>query len=718
LREIKTRLTENREAARVVAAALLSVTMVLAAVFVGSGFFDLKWTASGTAIAAAVSCLIGISASATAAHMRRRRLVLQSLQTLDGLFDGVAVFRRGGGLLAPPRGVLTGFECSTRRDLIENLLTRSDQVSSLSNDDADLMLAAVRDGRDAMIEIMLSDERTFQIGQQATEFGPVVIVANDISRRVWGERELRARERKYTELTEIASDWTWETDAEHTITSISDRFSELTGISEEEIVGKRIIEIADIRRAPVDIRELTRCMHDQDAFSDISMPMRLSGRNGRLWVRFAGRPRITADGRFLGFHGAAADITRERNAEKRAEQASLALNDAIESVSEGLALFDNDASFIMSNGRMANDFAPAAHMMRRGVKLEALMQELLKTGLLRIPDVSAKAAAATISSEVDAGRMHREFRTSNNRWFSVFLNRAADEGIVMVYSDITAHKNHEAELDAKIDELERAQSELVHQKEELSELATNLSTARNQAEAASRAKSEFLAAMSHELRTPLNAVIGFSEVMVGEGLGSLGNDKYREYSRDILSSGQHLLALINNILDLSKAESGKLELTPQAVDLDQIVETSARMACPRDRAAAMTIDIQPEARELIADQQKLKQILINLISNAIKFTPEGGKINLTAKRRDRWTDIRIEDEGIGMRPEDIPGALTAFKQIDSTLGRKFEGTGLGLPLAARFAELHGGKLSIDSQPGDGTTVTVSIPDQAPRAAVA
>lgn len=676
------------------------------------------WATPSVSIVAGVSCLVGIAVSASTAHMRRRRLVLQTLQTLDGLFDGVAIFRRGGTGMVRARGVLTDFNSHSRRDLIESLLSQTDHADALGNADDDEVVQRLKDGHEVTVELTLADGRTLQIGQQSTEFGPVVVVAKDISVRVWKERELRARERKYTELTEIASDWTWETDSDHIITSISDRFSELTGIANDELIGKRMIEIADIRRAPVDIRELMRCMHDQEAFSDISVPLRFAGGNGRLWVRFAGRPRVTADGRFLGFHGAAADITRERNAEKRAERASLALNDAVESVSEGLALFDSNSGFIMCNGRMANDFAPAAHMLRRGIRLDDLMNELLRTGLLRIAGVSAKAAAATIASEVDSGRMRREFKTSNNRWFSLFLNRAADEGIVMVYSDITAHKNHEAELDAKIDELERAQAALMHQKEELSDLATNLATARNQAEAASRAKSEFLAAMSHELRTPLNAVIGFSEVMVGEGLGSLGNDKYREYSRDILSSGQHLLTLINNILDLSKAESGKLELTAQAVDLAQIVETSARMACPRDREASMKIQIDPDARELIADQQKLKQILINLLSNAIKFTPEGGRITLSANRRDGWTDIAVADEGIGMKPEDIPNALTAFKQIDSTLGRKFEGTGLGLPLAARFAELHGGKLKIESSPGDGTTVTVSLPDQAPRAAVA
>lgn len=715
---IRPGLNENREAARLLGATAGVTGFVVAVVLVAGWVIGYVWSTPGVSLVAGISCLVGIAVSTSTAHMRRRRLVLQTLQTLDGLFDGVMVFRRSGSAMTRPRGLLTTFDCKSRRDLVENLLAGADLVVGMDDDDEETAVEDLRTGQHTTVELTLADGRTLQVGQQTTEFGPTVVVAKDISARVWRERELRARERKYTELTEIASDWTWETDSDHIITSISHRFGQLTGIDDGELIGRRMIEIADIRRAPVDIRELMRCMHDQDAFSDISVPLRLSGTNGRLWVRFAGRPRITADGRFLGFHGAAADITRERNAEKRAERAGLALNDAIESVSEGLALFDSKAGFIMCNGRMANDFAPAAHMFRRGVKLDDLMHELLRTGLLRIPGVSAKSAATTIAADVDAGRMKREFRTSNNRWFSLFLNRAADDGIVMVYSDITAHKIHEAELDAKIDELERAHGTLTHQKEELSELATNLATARNQAEAASRAKSEFLAAMSHELRTPLNAVIGFSEVMVGEGLGSLGNDKYREYSRDILNSGQHLLTLINNILDLSKAESGKLELTPQAVDLAQIVETSARMACPREREATMSITINADAKELIADQQKLKQILINLLSNAIKFTPEGGRISLTATRREGWTDICLEDEGIGMKPEEIPNALTAFKQIDSTLGRKFEGTGLGLPLAARFTELHGGKLKIESNPGEGTTITVSLPDQAPRAAVA
>jgi len=618
------------------------------------------------------------------------------------------------------QGVLSGYAAARggRAPLIEELLARAEGTSVEGDEDMDTVLRRLRDGETATLDVQLPGDITLQIRQQPTAHGPVLLVARDISERVRREQDLAHRERKFSDLTEIASDWVWETDADHRFSQISERFTELTGVPTDTLSGRRLIEVADVRAAPVDLRTLMTRMHQQEPFTGLILPLRLESGRTKAWIRCSGRPRISADGQFLGFHGVATDVTREHDAEMRAEFASRSLNDAIESVSEGLALFDSSSRFVMCNRRMANDFAPAAHMLRPGTSLQDMMTELLRTGLLRIPGASPKAAAATIASELDSGRMRREFLTSSKKWFRVYLNRSADDGVVMVHTDITEHKTHAAALDAKIEELEHAQGALVRQKDELSDLAASLAVARNQAESANRAKSEFLAAMSHELRTPLNAVIGFSEVLASETLGDLGHDKYREYSHDILSSGRHLLALINNILDLSKAESGKLELHAQVVSLSGIVESSARMSCPRDREAALVIDIAPEAEEIVADTQKMKQILINLISNAIKFTPESGSITITARRRTGWVDICVRDTGIGMKKEDIPDAMTAFKQIDSSLGRKFEGTGLGLPLAARFAELHGGHLTVDSAPGEGTAVTVSIPEQTARAAVA
>ena len=213
------------------------------------------------------------------------------------------------------------------------------------------------------------------------------------------------------------------------------------------------------------------------------------------------------------------------------------------------------------------------------------------------------------------------------------------------------------------------------------------------------------------MRTPLNAIIGFSEVMSAESFGPLGTPKYKDYAGDILDSGQHLLGLINNILNLSKAEAGSLTLSPEPIDVTEVIQVSARMACPHNMDSDLEIQVAPDIGEVMADSQKLKQILINLISNAVKFTPASGTIRVVAERMESGFRIAVSDTGIGMRTEDIPQALTAFRQIDSSLGRKYDGTGLGLPLAKRFTELHGGSLTIESALGEGTTVTVYFPER-------
>jgi len=239
-----------------------------------------------------------------------------------------------------------------------------------------------------------------------------------------------------------------------------------------------------------------------------------------------------------------------------------------------------------------------------------------------------------------------------------------------------------------------------------------LRAAKEQAELANRAKSEFLANMSHELRTPLNAIIGFSQIIHDGVLGPIGNAKYLEYAKDIQTSGEHLLELINDILDLSKIEAGKLELDEETIDIGQVIE--ACMTLVRERAEANGVALHWEAStdlgRLRADKRKLKQILINLLSNAIKFTPSGGRVVLRAGLDAEGAMVfTVADTGIGIAPEDIEKALAPFSQVDTTLSRKYEGTGLGLPLAKSLAELHGGSLELASRPGEGTTVTVRIP---------
>jgi signal transduction histidine kinase len=231
-----------------------------------------------------------------------------------------------------------------------------------------------------------------------------------------------------------------------------------------------------------------------------------------------------------------------------------------------------------------------------------------------------------------------------------------------------------------------------------------------QLEAASRHKSEFLANMSHELRTPLNAVIGFSEVLLQRMFGAL-NDKQDEYLKDIYASGQHLLSLINDILDLSKIEAGRMELAPAPFHLPTALENAVTLV--RERAGrhgiALQLDIDPQLGEVVGDERKIKQVLLNLLSNAVKFTPERGRISLKAGQRDGAVEISVTDTGVGIAPEDQAAIFEEFRQVGSDETRKQEGTGLGLTLAKKFVELHGGRIWVESEVGRGSTFTFTLP---------
>jgi signal transduction histidine kinase len=231
-----------------------------------------------------------------------------------------------------------------------------------------------------------------------------------------------------------------------------------------------------------------------------------------------------------------------------------------------------------------------------------------------------------------------------------------------------------------------------------------------QLEAANRHKSEFLANVSHELRTPLNAIIGFSEVLLEKLFGEL-NDKQNEYVDDILSSGRHLLSLINDILDLSKIEAGRMELEMTTFDLPTAIENALLLVRERATRHGIKLDRVVDNRlgDFTGDERKVKQILVNLLSNAVKFTPEGGKVRVNARLGDNAAIISVVDTGIGIAPEDHEAIFEEFRQVGSNYTQKREGTGLGLTLTRKFVEMHGGKIWVESEVGKGSTFTFTLP---------
>ena len=264
----------------------------------------------------------------------------------------------------------------------------------------------------------------------------------------------------------------------------------------------------------------------------------------------------------------------------------------------------------------------------------------------------------------------------------------------------------ESEIARRTTKLERALEVLRHAE-------TRLSSALVEANAASTAKSEFLANMTHELRTPLNAILGFSDIIRTEALGPLANERYLEYAGDIHDAGRHLLTIVNDVLDISKAEADRLDLDIQVVDIANTVRSSARMMAEQARAAGveLSVDIPDDFPKLKTDEQRLRQVLLNIVSNAIKFTPSGGSVTVKGRhnRRDGAMIFVISDTGIGMAPEDIPVAMSTYGQVRDQGARRHQGTGLGLPLTKKLVEVLGGELVLESVPGRGTTVTIRFP---------
>ncbi|HZS81932.1 MAG TPA: ATP-binding protein [Stellaceae bacterium] len=659
----------------------------------------------------------------------------------------------------------------------------------------------------------------------------------DITDRRRAEAQVLEREVRLRDFAEAASDWLWETDAELRFTHISDRFFEIFGIPGAMFLGKRRDEVADTSDEPEKWREHFRTLAERRPFRDFTYCWRVNGQPAG-WVKVSGRPVFDETGAFRGYRGTGTDLTAQRQAEEQAAAASRQLLDAVEGLSEGVAIFDAEDKLVLCNARYSEINSAISDILVPGVSFEVVLRKGIERGLHPAAIGSEEEWLLERLADHRAGNSHFERQGSDGHWLQVLEQRTPGGGTTILATDITEVKRRELALSmlaaagqdgadffadaveslaaglgyrcAGIGWLDRGRTRVrplafceaglltageafdiagtpcetvleeggfwavdrevtqhypqdtllrahaaqsyvgdlvcdaagqpiaivfgfddrpdpnsVKRRDitgliaariglELQgrEAEKQLREAKEAAEAASRAKTDFLANMSHELRTPLNAIIGFSQIIADEALGAAGRPEYKDYARDIHSSSQHLLKIINDILDMSRIEAGVLSLREAEVDIAAVLRSCQGLLAAKATAAeiALVRDVPHELPVILADERMVRQIVLNLLANALKFTPRGGTVTLGARAEaDRGVVIAISDTGIGIAREDFAKIFRPFGQLDSALNRRFEGTGLGLPLSKGLVELHGGTISLDSEIGRGTTVSVFLP---------
>ena len=427
-----------------------------------------------------------------------------------------------------------------------------------------------------------------------------------------------------------------------------------------------------------------------------------------IWLRV--RCELSQGAADNGLHliGIAVDITEQKSLAEKTVEADLRLRDAIETIPEAFVLWDAGDRLVLCNSHFQRLHKLPDSAVTPGTSYETVIEVgSMPEVRTRLQETGTQAPGArTFEAQLDDGS-----------WLHISERRTKDGGYVSVGTDITRIKEHEQKLvdndlrlRATVIDLKRSQTELERQAIELADLAEKYSEEKNRAEEANQTKSKFLANMSHELRTPLNAIIGFSEIMESGMFGTLGSEKYQEYCHDILTSGHYLLEVINDILDMSKIEAGRMKLDMEPLDLSKTLAESLRVVSGRADDKNLTLDTDIEgAIPIVADRRAIKQIIVNLLSNAVKFTPDEGRVIVRSRRRANSVVLMIADTGIGIAPQSLKRLGRPFEQVESQLTKTYHGSGLGLAIARSLTNLHGGSMKLRSRLGVGTVVCVTLP---------
>ncbi|WP_298428844.1 ATP-binding protein [Rhodoblastus sp.] len=429
------------------------------------------------------------------------------------------------------------------------------------------------------------------------------------------------------------------------------------------------------------------------------------------WIWIRARAQVIHEGRERAPHlvGIAVDISEQVRLAERSAAADLRLRDAVESISEAFALWDADNRLVLCNSRFQRVHGLPADCTAPGAPYARVMA--YSNGF---------AEQAEALPDDGAGRAY-EARLANGRWLQINERRTKDGGYVSVGADISALKQHEQQLldserrlTATVADLRKSRQTLELQAQQLAELAERYLEQKAAAETANRAKSDLLANMSHELRTPLTHIIGFAEVMEQQFFGDIGNPRYVQYASHIRQSGEYLHGVISDVLEMSRLDAGQVILHAREVDLAPTLAEAVDAYRAPAQAKDVTIAFDPPAEaRVFADPDLLRRVVGILLKNALKFTPEGGRVAVRALRQGAAHDIVVEDSGCGMSAEELALVCHPFEQPSPLMQDGMKGAGLGLSIARSLVELHGGELRIDSSPGKGARVCIHLPG--PRA---